>query len=202
MNAEGDTRDADGEINKLFCLTLVGFLWPWPTWGANPVELYLPATDGRGNSTEYLRAGPNIFGRRTGRMMIWGTLRNSYTTSGLCGHFFKRHCHIAGRRCHAKSCNVDAKTLRHAASGILTIAFMMRLSGIALGTLLLMLVPRWKKSHCACRPPAFPPFPLDELRLLFSGWLDCSCHLFADSYYTSRFHIVSSRFHRTSRVVA
>lgn len=59
-------------------------------------------------------------------------------TSGLCEHWKEALPHSWT----TMSCEVLQCRCENAASGILTIAFMMRLSGIALGTLLLMLVPR------------------------------------------------------------
>lgn len=114
-------------------------------WGANPGKLDLPAADSRGNSSEHLRAGSNISRRRTAD----DYLQFAINTQGkfglllLCVCFFVFFYFDLFESilyfCWFFLYNSIA-WMFYVATGILTIAYMMRLSGVLLGTLLLIIV--------------------------------------------------------------
>ncbi len=114
-------------------------------WGANPGKLDLPAADSRGNSSKYLRAGSNISGRRTADPQVAKkTLRVSLVCCVFCFwcffyfDIFESVLYFCWLFLYS-----SIASMFHVATGILTIAYMMRLSGVLLGTFLLFSVHAW-----------------------------------------------------------
>lgn len=113
-------------------------------WGANPGKLDLPAADSRGNSSEHLRAGSNISRRRTADD-YWQFAINTQGKFGLlllCVFFWLFSILICSNLfcIFVDSFCTTEKPQCFKSGGILTIAYMMRLSGVLLGTLLLIIV--------------------------------------------------------------
>ena len=112
-------------------------------WGANPGKLDLPAADSRGNSSEYLRAGSNISRRRTADYLQFAiNTQGRFGLLLLCVFFLTFFYLICSNLfcIFVDSFCTTEKPQCFMSGGILTIAYMMRLSGVLLGTLLLIIV--------------------------------------------------------------